>query len=121
MAIPSALLYRFDRARNTASVWLSHAAEVAAFIGFVVVMGIGSSWYLIEIGSPFTTKRSGPWVAWSNAAVKEVDPYTRAHFARVGSLPLSASAAATYQAKTDSTGQRLHSSCDYVIEGPPIQ
>lgn len=120
MAIPSALLYRFDRARNTASVWISHAAEVAVFVGFVLVAGMGSSWYMIQLGSPFTTNRQGPWVAWINAATREVDPYTRSHFARAGSLPLSAAVAATYEARQDSAGDRLHSSCDYVIEGTPL-
>jgi hypothetical protein len=119
-AIPSAVLYRLDRARNTAAVWISHAAEVAAFVGFVLIAGMGSSWYAIEIGSPFTTVRQGPWVSWSNAASRDVDPYTRSHFARSGSLPFSAIVAATFEAKHDTAGDRLHSSCDYVIEGRPL-
>lgn len=120
MAIPSALLYRFDRARNKASVWISHAAELAALVGFIVVMGIGSSWYMIDVGSPFTTRRNGPWVQWMHVAVKETDPYTKAHIARLGSIPLSANVSATFEARTDSDGQRLHSSCEYVVEAPAL-
>ena len=73
---------------------------------------------MVDAGSPLTTERAralgrpGP-----SAARADADPYTRAHFARLGMLPLSAEMSPTYVACTDSDGSRLHSSCDYVVEG----
>lgn len=92
-------------------------ANVILFVGLAVVGGLGSSWYMIEKGSRLTTTVSGPWVAWKSAGRADADPYTRAHFLRRGMLPVSATLAQTYQAATDSDGQTLYSSCDYVIEG----
>lgn len=89
----------------------------ALFLGIVLIGGIGSSWYMVEAGSALTTQSSGPWLMWTNAARIDADPYTRAHFARQGMLPLSTEVAETYVARTDSDGLRLHSSCDYTIEG----
>jgi hypothetical protein len=57
---------------------------------------------------------------WSAAARPDADPYTRAHFARLGALPLPADVAETWMATADSMGKTLHSSCDYeVVVRPP--
>ncbi len=48
------------------------------------------------------------------------DPYTRAHFARAGVLPLSSEFAQTFTARTDSEGGALHSSCEYIVDGTEI-
>jgi hypothetical protein len=72
---------------------------------------------MIDIGTPLTTLRQGPWVSWTSAGRADADPYTRAHFARLGTLQLSAELNLTYVAFTDSDGRRLHSSCDYSVEG----
>lgn len=79
--------------------------------------GWASAWYMVEAGSKLTTITSGPWVSWGSAARPDADPYTRAHFARSGSLQLNAGIATTWQARSDSTGQRLHSACDYLVSG----
>jgi hypothetical protein len=89
----------------------------AAFIGTVLILGLGSSWYMIDIGTPLTTERQGPWVSWTSAGRADADPYTRAHIARFGTLQLSAEMTLTYVANSDSEGRRLHSSCDYSVEG----
>ena len=115
-ASPSALLYRLDRLRVEIGAWVAHTANLGFFVGAVLLLGIGSSWYMIEVGTLLTTMREGPWTAWTNAATADVDPYTRAHFARRGSLPLSASIASTFEARFDQDGQRLHSSCEYLLE-----
>ena len=91
--------------------------NVILFVGLAVVGGLSSSWYMIEKGSRLTTVRSGAWVAWKSAGRADADPYTRAHFLRRGMLPVSSSLAQIYQAGTDSDGQALYSSCDYVVEG----
>lgn len=89
----------------------------AAFIGAVLILGLGTSWYMIDVGTPLTTQRQGPWVGWTSAGRADADPYTRAHFARLGTLQLTTELALSYVAYTDSNGNRLHSSCDYVVEG----
>src|SRR5262249_1530825 len=89
----------------------------AAFIGALLILGLGTSWYMIGVGTPLTTVQQGPWVGWTSGGRADADPYTRAHFARLGSLQLSAENLLTYVAHTDSDGRRLHSSCDYSVEG----
>jgi len=120
-ALPPVLLYRLDRLRVEVGAWIAHTANVGLFIGVALLLGIGSSWYMIEVGTALTTVRQGPWTAWTNAATNNLDPYTRAHYARRGSLPLSASIAATYEARYDDDGHRLHSSCEYLLESPPLE
>ena len=66
------------------------------FIGtfaVALVLGIGSAWYMIERGSPLTTVRAGPWKSWLSEGNPNADPYTRAHLARSGRLPLTSTAA----------------------------
>ncbi len=92
-------------------------ANVVMFILVAVVGGLTSSWYMIEKGSLLTTRKQGPWVTWTAAGRADADPYTRAHFMRRGTLPVSAALAQTYQATTDSDGNALFSSCEYVVEG----
>jgi hypothetical protein len=99
------------------SILLGLLGDWAAFIGTVLILGLGTSWYMIDIGTPLTTERQGPWVSWTSAGRADADPYTRAHFARLGTLQLSAEMTLTYIANTDSDGRRLHSSCDYSVEG----
>lgn len=103
--------------RSAVSLIVGIIANLALFVGVALLAGVGTSWYMIEYGSVFTTVRSGPWVSWKRAAAPDADPYTRARAARHASLPLSGTVARTYEARTDESGQRLHSSCDYAVEG----
>jgi hypothetical protein len=91
--------------------------NIGVFVAIALVFGIWSSWVMVERGSSLTTRTSGPWSVWLNAGRPDADPYTRAHFARLGSLPLSTSAVYTWEARTDEDGQRLHSSCEYALQG----
>ncbi len=91
----------------------------AIVILVVLAGGLGSSWYVTQWGSALTTETTGPWVMWIAAAREDADPYTRAHFARSGALPLPADLAETHTARTDSDGRALHSSCDYEITFAP--
>ena len=84
----------------------------------VLAAGITTSRRMIERGSILTTDTYGPWQSWRDGGRADADPYTRAHFAKRGSLVLSTDAAGTFEARGDGQGARLHSSCDYVIEGP---
>ncbi len=98
-------------------------ANAVLFIMIALVGGLGSSWYMIERGSILTTRAFGPWTAWMSAGRSDADPYTRAHFIRRGMLPVSSALAVTFEAVVDSEGQRLHSSCEYQIDGvePPAR
>lgn len=95
-------------------------ANILVFVAIAVAGGFGTSWYMIERGSALTTRTQGPWVTWTAAGRPDADPYTRAHFARRGVLPMSSTIALTYEATRDSDGRPLHSACEYAIEGEDI-
>ena len=107
--------FALHRLRKRVWAGIGHTADWALFIGIVLIGGFGSSWYMVEAGSMLTTSRVGPWVTWTAAARPDADPYTRAHYVRLGVLPLSAEYAQIYFARTDSDGRALHSSCEYEI------
>jgi hypothetical protein len=97
--------------------------DLAYFIGTFAValfLGIGSAWYMIEYGSPLTTTKVGPWSGWESEGKPDADPYTKAHVARSGRLPLSSTVARYFLARTDSNGHTLTSSCEYSIDGSPL-
>ena len=85
------------------------------FAALAVGGGLGTAWYMIEAGSRLSTRTSGPWTTWVAAGRLDADPYTRAHTARDGLLPLASTFELTYRAKTDSAGGRLHAGCEYTI------
>jgi hypothetical protein len=89
--------------------------NLALFVGVSLVGGLASAWYMIEAGSRLSTRTFGPWVTWATAGRPDADPYTRAHTARNGLLPLSSTSELTFKAKTDSGGARLSSACDYAV------
>jgi hypothetical protein len=96
---------------------------LAYFIGTFVValmLGIGSAWYMIERGSPLTTTKVGPWDGWVSEGNPAADPYTEAHVARSGRLPLTSTVARYFIARTDSAGRALTSGCEYSIVGSPL-
>lgn len=85
-----------------------------------LALGLGSAWYMIEEGSALTTSRVGPWSVWRSAGKPDADPYTKAHMARAGRLPITATSALYFFADGDETGNRLSSDCEYVVEGRPL-
>lgn len=107
----------FHRLQKRLGALIGILGDWAAFIGAVLILGLASSWYMIDVGTRLTTEKHGPWIGWTAAGRADTDPYTRAHFARLGTLQLPAEMALTYLAFTDSDGNRLHSSCDYSVEG----
>lgn len=112
--------FTFHRLKKRVAAAVAYTADWALFIGVVLLLGLGSSWYMIENGSPLSTVTAGPWTAWIAAGRTDADPYTRAHQARLGILPLSTEVAETYIAKADGDGRTLHSSCDYAVVGHQI-
>jgi hypothetical protein len=85
-----------------------------------LALGIGSAWYMIERGSPLTTRHVGPWASWLNEGNPNADPYTKAHLARSGRLPMTSTTARYFLARTDSDGDELTSSCEYLVEGSAL-
>ena len=109
--------FTLHRLKKRIAALISITADWALFIGVVLILGLGSSWYMIERGSALTTVTVGPWVSWVSDGRPDADPYTRAHAARLGILPFSTEVSQTFVARADSDGQTLHSSCDYTIAG----
>ncbi len=89
-----------------------------AAIAAAVLVGIMTSRNMIANGSVFAIDSYGPWHHWRSAGRTTADPYTRAHMMKSGRLLLASDSAGVFEANTDTLGARLHSSCDYVIEGP---
>ena len=117
----------FGLAPPRAKPWVEESSHsmrsLAYFIGSFAValmLGIGSAWYMIEEGSPLTTTKVGPWASWDTLGNPQADPYTRAHLARTGRLPLTSTVARYFVAKTDSDGHGLSSACEYRVVGLPI-
>jgi hypothetical protein len=93
------------------------------FLGFAVLslaLGLGSAYYCIEHGFAFVAPQTGSWRTWINAGSLEADPYTRAHIARFGDLPINAANGLTFTASADSEGRDLSSSCEYEIVARPL-
>lgn len=93
------------------------------FIGtfaVALILGIGSAWFMIERGSQLTTVRVGPWQSWLSEGNPSADPYTRAHLARSGRLPLTSTVARYFVARTDDRGRGLSSGCEYAIMGSAL-
>jgi hypothetical protein len=90
------------------------------FAGVSLVLGLGSASYLIDDGFSLIVSRGGPWQAWVNAGSRLADPYTRAHVARTGQLPITSASGLTFFAAQDEKGRTLSSDCDYEIIAQPF-
>lgn len=88
--------------------------------GFALSVGLGSAHYMIETGSPLTVETVGPWTSWPTEGNPTSDPYTRAHLARSGRLPLTSTSARYFLAKTDSAGRPLRADCEYTLSGASL-
>jgi len=120
LASPNFMGFALHRLKKRVTLFVAYVTDWALFIGVVLILGLGSSWYMIERGSPLTTTTAGPWVSWVSAGRLDSDPYTRAHDARLGILPLSTEVAQTFFARVDSEGRALHSSCEYTVAGQEL-
>ena len=103
-------------ARDIAAM-LARLVGVGLMVAFALTAGIWSSRTMINRGTDLTTDSYGPWRHWRYAGRTDADPYTRAHLAGSGTIRISADGAGVFEAFTDTQGARLHSSCDYVLEG----
>jgi hypothetical protein len=89
----------------------------AIFAILALGLGLGSAWRAVSHGFFPVTQRFGPWALWFREATSEADPYTIAHMARQGTLPMTASAEMTFTATRDSAGSHLSGDCTYDIRG----
>jgi hypothetical protein len=95
--------------------------DMALYGSMALVLGLGTAWYAIDNGTRLTIESDGPWQHWSLAGDPSSDPYTRAHFARAGWLPLAPAEGAYYAAYRDSTGSTLYADCEYDVAGLPAK
>jgi hypothetical protein len=89
--------------------------NLAVLMPVAVLLGLGTAWYMVQAGTRLSTRTFGPWVAWTGAGRADAEPYTRAHIALNGLLPVSSTSEISFRAKTDSGGSRLASACDYAV------
>lgn len=113
--------FTFHKLRRRFLSFSARVLEGIAVVAIVLFGGLGSSWYMVQAGTRVTTIQKGPWVIWTSAARPDADPYTRAHFVQAGTLPISAAVERLYVAHRDNDGDRLHSSCEYAIEGKLVR
>lgn len=89
-------------------------------LSLALVVGVGSAWYMINSGSALSKRSFGPWKTWFSAGDPQADPYTRAHFSRSGALPITATSAYYFTAKTDDNNNKLTADCEYLITGSAL-
>ena len=106
---PHAMSFAFHQFKKKLIYVTVSSARTIAFCGAVLTGALMSSCYAINTGTALTTQTLGPWTTWISAGLPGTDPYTRAHYAALGALPLSSDSAQLYTARTDSEGRRLHS------------
>ncbi|MEZ5923900.1 MAG: DUF1214 domain-containing protein [Hyphomicrobiaceae bacterium] len=96
---------------------LSILVRLSLFLGTALVTGLGSAYFVMDKGTSLTVVQSGPWALWPAAGRPDADPYTRAHFARLGALPIGAASAHYFMATTDANGAPLYGDCEYELAG----
>ena len=103
--------------KKRVGVFVARFARNIVFMTRIAAAALLSSCYSADTGTALTTETIGSWVTWPAAGQPDQDPYTRVHFSRLGALPMNSESGQQFTARTDSEGSRLHSSCDYIIEG----
>ena len=103
--------------RRVAARWFGRAFEVAVYCAIAAAIGLPSAWVMIESGSKLTRQTDGAWQRWTKAGAADADPYTLAHFAWAGWLPMNGAQARYFSASRDSAGEPLYADCDYTLSG----
>jgi hypothetical protein len=105
------------RAARDVAALLTRMIGTALAVALVISTGLWSSRAMINRGYAISTDSYGSWRHWRVEGRRDADPYTRAHLSGSGMLRISSDSAGVFDATVDNLGARLHSSCDYVIEG----
>lgn len=83
-----------------------------------VALGVGSLALAPRFMPGTGTISNGPWAMNPMAGSAGADPYSKLYIARTSVLALNKSETVYYEARTDSEGRALSSSCDYALTGP---
>ena len=120
-AVPIALSRRIHlglhRLRKRVSMFIGILGDWAAFLGAVLILGLGTSWYMVDVGTRLTTGTTGRgWRGPPPAAPMPIP-------IRAPTLPASARCSsrrdrAHLPRVHRQRRHRLHSSCDYCHRGP---
>lgn len=94
--------------------------NIIVFTAIALTVGLGSAWQMIDRGSAVSTVSAGPWTAWYAAGMPDADPYTKAHVARSGNLPIVSTTAMRFVAHSDGSGEPLRPECHYRITVPEV-
>ena len=105
------------RAAREIAALLTRLIGVAIAVAVVISAGIWTSRTMIARGYEVSTDTYGAWRHWRSQGRADAHPYTRAHLSNSGMLRISSDSAGIFEASADDGGARLHSSCNYVIEG----
>jgi hypothetical protein len=90
------------------------------FASIALIFGLGSAWRSVNHGFFAVSHRSGSWGFWFREATADADPYTIAHTARQGTVPITAASAMVFTATRDSAGSHLSGDCTYEIRGSSV-
>lgn len=82
-----------------------------------VIVGFGSTFYLLEDGKRISARTYGVWFGWPEIGSPDISPYQRADLARSGVLSLGRAEGIVFYAQTDENGDSLNSKCTYSIAG----
>jgi hypothetical protein len=85
-----------------------------------LILGIGTAFIGIRVITKGSAIKNGAWLTNLSVGSKEAGMYTRAAVALTGLFALSKEETIYYIADSDDSGQPLHSSCNYRIEGGDI-
>ena len=100
---------------------LFRAISLILTVALAIGVGVWSSRYMISRGSPLSADMYGPWQHWRDSRPRKRRPLHAGRTShRRGKLRISADSAGIFEARTDSQGARLHSSCNYNIEGASL-
>ena len=87
------------------------------FAAIALTLGLGSAWRAVSHGFFAAANRYGPWALWFREGTADADPYTIAHVAREGALPVTTASEMVFTATRDSAGSHLSGGCTYEIRG----
>jgi hypothetical protein len=91
--------------------------DIAIAVFLAAVLGLATAWYAVDRGPLFGSIAVGPWHAWPGAGSPDADPYSIAHLARTGEVPLGAGEGLAFTATHDQEGEPLTGTCTYRIDG----
>jgi hypothetical protein len=84
---------------------------------FAVILGFGSSYFLLEDGRRVSARTYGVWYGWPEIGSPDISPYQRAELARSSLLSLGRAEGIAFYAETDEAGEPLSGQCTYRISG----